>query len=773
MIPLALLRFLARTPWSTGMALIGMALGVASIVSVHLVSASISSRLDGLVPSSLAGYSYYLHRDDLNAKDYFALRRLWRSGALPEVDELSPVVDETAELEGLSVRVLGVDLLAQAPSARGQASSNQFALDGAWVDPSLNGRLSLPVNGLIEAPEGTLLADISVAHDLLGWPAHQLSYIGLVMTHSFDASVEFAEQLLPGFGAGFPTSKPNLNVGPEWQLVNMAEQYPARAFGKSILFNIAALGMLALLVAWLLIYQVAVSWLRRLWPVFDRLHGLGVEWQSLRTYFLGSIGLIATFAAGLGLLAGWWLAAWLLAMTVPDQTVQLDLNAWVIVKAFGSAWVVCLFGGLWAFQRSQRGAPNTLVPFLTTIFLVICATVCIVDPETGLAGGFFAIAVLSLAAAQLMKPLLIRLKRWSSRIGGSYLLRVGLREALWHPEELSVSLAGLSLAIATAIGVGLMVDSFRLDFSQMLDHRLKYDVIAEGDAGMLSQLIAGSELTSAASRVQVYSSTEIRVDGRLMELNVTRMDAFESTRYGHDQRLDRDEALLSEQAARALGRSTGDTLTVAGKTVRVAGVFSAFGDLKPRLIVDDANSIAKVLSPVLSADSVAFQSSHPQRLAGALRTSLPGLELRLQTDIRRIALKVFDQTFGITTVLISIALMVAAISIYIAVTTLRLNRQTGRQLLDTLGVNRLEQNVMNAALGTGLGVVAMIVALPLGVMFGWVLCAVINPRAFGWTIELQLSAGAILWPCVWGMLAAIIAGALQVGDREEGAFGGR
>ncbi len=772
MIPLALLRFLARTPWSTGMALIGMALGVASIVSVHLVSASLSSRLDGLVPSSLSGYNYYLHRDNLDAKDYFALRRLWRSGALPEIDDLSPVVDETAKLQGLSVRVLGVDLLARAPSIRGQPSSKQFALDGAWVDPSLKDQLSLPVNGLIEAPEGTLLADISVAHDLLGWPAHRFSYLGLVITHSFNESVEFAERLLPGFGAGFPTAKPNLNVGPDWQLVNTAEQYPARAFGKSILFNVAALGMLALLVAWLLIYQVAVSWLRRLWPVFDRLHGLGIEWQSLRAYFLGSIGVIATFAAGLGLVIGWWLAAWLLAMTLPDQSVQLDLNVWVMFKAFGSAWVVCLFGGIWAFRRSQRGAPNTLLPFMTTLFLLVCATVCIVQPETGLAGGFFAIAVLSLAAAQIMKPLLIRLKRWSSRIGGSYLLRVGLREALWHPEELSVSLAGLSLAIATAIGVGLMVDSFRLDFSQMLDHRLKYDVIAEGDSEMLNQLTAQSELTSAASRTQVYQSTEIRVDGRLMELNVTRMDGFESTRYGYDQGLDRDEALLSEQAARALGRSTGDTLTVAGETVLVAGIFSAFGDLKPRLIIDDASPIAGVLSAALAANSVAFQSDKPQVLTGALRTSLSGLELRLQSDIRRIALKVFDQTFAITTVLISIALMVAAISIYIAVTTLRLNRQTGRQLLDTLGVNRLEQKVMNAALGSGLGIVAMIVALPLGVMFGWLLCAVINPRAFGWTIELQLSVGAFLWPCAWGMLAAMIAGALQVGGREEGAFGG-
>ena len=66
MIALALLRFLARTPWSTAMALIGMALGVTSIVSVHLVSASISSRLDGLVPGALAEYSHYLHRDKLD-----------------------------------------------------------------------------------------------------------------------------------------------------------------------------------------------------------------------------------------------------------------------------------------------------------------------------------------------------------------------------------------------------------------------------------------------------------------------------------------------------------------------------------------------------------------------------------------------------------------------------------------------------------------------------------------------------------------------------------
>ena len=773
MIALALLRFLARTPWSTAMALIGMALGVTSIVSVHLVSASISSRLDGLVPGVLSEYSHYLHRDKLDTADYFALRKQWRAGALPAITQLSPLVDATTTLEGQSVRVLGADLLARPPSAGAKAIAEQFSWNGAWVDQSLKDQLSIPINGIIEAPKGTLLADIATAHDLLGWPTNQLSYVGLVLSDTFTSTIETAEKLLPGFGAGFPSAKPSLDLAPGWQLVSTAEQYPAREFGKSILFNISALGMLALLVAWLLIYQVAVSWLRRLWPVFDRLHVLGVEWQQLRGYFLFSIGLIAILAAALGLVAGWWLASWLLGMAVPGQEINLKLDSWVIFKAVGSAVAVCLLGGAWAFHRSQQEVSHSSLPAILTLLLLTAATWCVFQPQTGLAGGFFAIAVLSLAASQTIAPLLIRLKRSASMIHGSYLLRVGVREALWHPAELSVALAGLSLAIATAIGVALMVDSFRVDFSQMLDHRLKYDLIAQGDKTALNTFANTNKPATLADRIQVYRNTDIRVNGLSMELDITRMDVFESSRYGYSRSLAIHGILLSEQAARSLQLSVGDALTVAGETMTISGVFSAFGDLKPRLIVDDRSPLADALAAELQVDSVEFKSDRPETLVAALGKQFPALELRLQSDIRRVALKTFDQTFAITTVLITIALLVAAISVYIAVTTMRLNRQTGRQLLNTLGVNRTEQLMMNMALGTGLGLVAIIIAQPLGVMFGWILCNVINPRAFGWTIELQLSAEALLRSCTWGMLAAIVAGILQGGDHEEGAFGER
>ena len=59
MIVLALWRFLMRTPWSTFVAVLGVALGVTSIVSVHLISANIAVRLDALIPSQLAGYSHF------------------------------------------------------------------------------------------------------------------------------------------------------------------------------------------------------------------------------------------------------------------------------------------------------------------------------------------------------------------------------------------------------------------------------------------------------------------------------------------------------------------------------------------------------------------------------------------------------------------------------------------------------------------------------------------------------------------------------------------
>jgi putative ABC transport system permease protein len=63
----------------------------------------------------------------------------------------------------------------------------------------------------------------------------------------------------------------------------------------------------------------------------------------------------------------------------------------------------------------------------------------------------------------------------------------------------------------------------------------------------------------------------------------------------------------------------------------------------------------------------------------------------------------------------------------------------------------------------------MLLALPLGLAMAWTLCAVINPRSFGWSIELHLPVSAWLPPLALGLLAALVAGALPA-PRERGTL---
>ncbi len=778
MIGLALWRFLRRTPWSTLMALLGVALGVTSIVSVHLISARVAQQLDSLIPTELAGYSHFLHRDDLTASGYFQLRQQWRQAGrnLEEgITAMAPLIDETALVHGQLVRVIGIDMFSPGSVNRLQRSSvaeeTEFSWQGVWVDRGVADTSGFVVNGVLDGEAGVVLADIGVAQRLLGWGDEDISYIGVQVRDPWAGLKNIGEQLLPGFGAGLPAddfAAEALRAFSDvpFTTLSLAQQHPASQFGKSVLFNISALGLLAMLVAWFLMYQVAVSWLRRLWPVFHRLLVLGVEWPVLRVYFVSAMCLLGLLACAVGLQAGVWLAQGLFNAVLDTSAAPFELSAWVVGKAFASALGVCLLGGAWAFRQARRSAAAT-TRWGASVLLVGCAVVGVVWPRSGLLGGFASIAIFSLLAALFAAPLLGYLRGKARFISGPYLARLSVREAVWYPQDLAVALAGLVLAVATAIGVGLMVDSFREDFSRMLERRLSYDLVVQGDAQALTHAAAQLRADASVTRLQVYREKDLRLQGVPMQIISSRYDQAETARYGLSRALAADEVLLSEQGARVLGVAGGDMLSVAGHELRVAAIFSSFGDLQPRLLVPDGHMLATDIPRIRS---LSIYTDTPRQLADELLRRHTGLNVELQGELRATALATFDQTFVITTVLIFIAMLVAAIGVYVAVTTLRLNRRTSGQLMQGLGLNRFEDIGMDFALGVGVGLVAMILAVPLGTVFGWILCTVINPRAFGWTVELQLNWQTYATPLIWGLVAAVSAGLIRVGRQESGGL---
>jgi len=248
----------------------------------------------------------------------------------------------------------------------------------------------------------------------------------------------------------------------------------------------------------------------------------------------------------------------------------------------------------------------------------------------------------------------------------------------------------------------------------------------------------------------------------------SRFDSVEAKRYGLNRGLAGGEGLLSEQGARLLDVGVDDELVVGDHVVKIAGVFASFGDIQPRLIVDQKHPAASLARELTNVN---LSSSSADQLMLDLGRQFPSLRLQLQSQLRRTALATFDQTFAITTVLIAIAMIVAAIGVYVAVTTLRLNKRAGSDLLNGMGVSRIESVGMDFALGLGIGLIAMFLAVPLGAAFGWILCSVINPRAFGWTVQLQFSLSAVAMPVIWGLVAAACAGLIRLGRREEGVGG--
>ncbi|MEQ8859588.1 MAG: ABC transporter permease [Pseudomonadales bacterium] len=793
------LRFLRRSPWSALTALIGMALGVASVVAVHLISAEVERTLNAGAPPHLAGLTHLLTRPDIDADDYFALRDWWRDHPRAPVRGLVPLLDGQLVVDGRGVQLIGADWLAlprgtDGPGAPLAISGEVLVGEGLIADADFGYRVGdrltvggrdLTVAGVLETGLGpALFADIGLAQRLLDVGPGQISLVGLAVVDPWAPWRRRLDRLMPGFGAGLPQpgaapltrlldAGAGSGIDAAWRARPVTAERPSAAFARSVLFNLGALGTLALLVAWFLIYQVGAIWLRRQHLVLTRLQMVGADPRLLRRSFLAlfvGLGLAATVLGGL---VGVLLATLLVKLSSAGIDASLAVSAaraldpWVMVKAVGSGFGVCLVGGYAAFVREWRPAAGPARwRWLALCALALLVLLGITLERSGVLGGFLAILAMSLLAVLLVTPLL-GLLRHAGR--GRLLTRLALREVAWYPRVLDVALAALTLAVATGIGVGLMVDSFRSDFQRMLDVRLAGDLylygVGDRQGALADWLLAQPEV----AEVRRFGEARSRLDGVPVALGYAEFDARESARYGFPRHLETGEALVNERLLRDLDLDVGDQVRGA-RGVNIVGAFPGFGDPQGRVLVD-VTSLDRFGVPA-RFDRLAVNvraAADVAALIGRLTERFPALTVEARTTIRAVALRIFDRTFAITRALTLLALLVAVVGTYNALTALRLNQAATAELLRAQGVTSAESRHIALVRAGTLGGVAVALALPLGIAMAWTLCAVVNPRSFGWSVALQLPPAGWLPPLLLGIVAALLAGLLPA-PRERGAL---
>jgi len=143
-----------------------------------------------------------------------------------------------------------------------------------------------------------------------------------------------------------------------------------------------------------------------------------------------------------------------------------------------------------------------------------------------------------------------------------------------------------------------------------------------------------------------------------------------------------------------------------------------------------------------------------------LATVPEGLTVVVRTNdvLRNASLEVFDRTFQVTAVLRLLAFVVAFVGVLSALMALELERSRELGVMRAWGLEPAELRRLVITQTGLMGVVSGVLAVPMGLALSAVMIFVINKRAFGWTLDMQIGAGVLAQALALAIVAALLAG---------------
>ncbi|MFM5842129.1 FtsX-like permease family protein [Aeromonas sanarellii] len=794
MLPLkALLRLYRAHPWLLLMSLAGLTLGVTLVVAIELLNHSARTNFVA-ARSQLAGEANYrlAPQGGLDEQVYVRLVR-----SQPNLDAMPELHAWLKDAQGRSFQLLGMDLFNPGPLRRlfGEQPTREpdFSLsraDSVWLAAPEARRLdwqpgqsrtfvlgdeskrplTLTLAGTFEPGaipmERLLVTDIGLAQPLLG-KAGRLDRIVFKLSDKEATALQAALQ----------SYAPHQ---PLW-LEPISPALDASQLGDALALNLSALSLLAMAVGLFLVFnaQRFVQSVRR--PQLAQLIILGMpprrvlRWLALELVMLASIGTL------LGLLLGSLLALTLMGQLTqaladlygPNPIDMLRLSPTSLIKALLIGLAGTLAANLPGWWQLLRQSPlalregNSRPPAhpwqrrgLAIAILLLCV-ICLWWPETGLGGSLFVAGGWLLAMA-LVLPDALRALLGRLRGRGPLTARLGVAETQYHLDRTAIAVMALQLAIAAAIGIGVMVSSFRSSVEIWLGQRLAADLYVTAPKGVAGSRGALSELTlntllaapevSAASRRAVLPA---RWQGHPIEW--AQMDFIPELKVAYPLLAGRwpttpDEVLASEPLTVRLGVRVGQRLEVTSeggpRAFTVTGVYQDYGSDKGQILHAFEGG---------AVQSLALFSTDPEGLSDRLRARFgERVSLLSAPAIHAAALRVFDQTFVVTELLKLLILGIAFVGIGSAFMVLGLARRGELQTLQSLGLSPRHCRRLLVWQGAGLGLLTALLALPVGYGLAWVLIEVVNPRAFGWRLAFE----AAPLHAVTALLLAPVCGAL-------------
>jgi putative ABC transport system permease protein len=547
--------------------------------------------------------------------------------------------------------------------------------------------------------------DIGWAQELLGRPG-RLTSLQLLLDDPRQAAV-VASRLQP-------LVPPDLTVEPprqrSFQIQNMLAAFQ---------LNLTALSMVSLLVGVFLIYNTIAASVARRRREIGILRSIGATRWEVRALFLGEACLLGALGILVGAVGGVALARVLtgaVADTISSLYVLLSIDReWLSPMQFLTA---ALFGfgavllGAWlpaseaaridpvsalslGSHAEQAGARAPRWGRLGVTFLVVAGVAAWVSLHVGPPGWSFGAAFFVLAGFALFAPTATKLfgevAARGLRLGALWRLAAdNLRRSIHRN---AVTVAALAAAVAMMVGLTVMIHSFRGSVDAWVNRGIAADLFvapASNETVGLGAFVPPAAITWLRSRPEVDgvdTFRELRVSATagsagakpallavvegVYRHNLTFLDGND------DRKMERvfqaREVAVTEPFARKFGVREGGRITLAtprgAAEFSVAGVYSDYTRDQGMILMSrsafdaywrDAgvNSLAVYLHP--------GQKWEPLAEAFRAQFSREG-EFAVYSNraLRERILTIFDQTFAVTYILRTVAIIVAVAGIFL------------------------------------------------------------------------------------------------------------
>lgn len=573
--------------------------------------------------------------------------------------------------------------------------------------------------------------------------------------------------------------------------------------------NLTALSLLALFVGVFLVYNTMSFSVVQRRPLIGALRALGVTrgeiWALIMTEAL-ALGLLAT---AIGVPAGILLGGGLLRLvtrTINDLYVVVAVRELILAPGalltgaalgVGGTLLATLAPALEATRSTPRAAlgrstvesrARALAPRLALAggaLVAAGAGVLAVDVRS-LVLSYAGLFTIELGAA-LLTPgttiVLVWLAQPVAAAAFGLLGRMATRAVTAALSRTAVAMAALMIAVAASVAVGIMIESFRQSVVRWLETSLQADVYVSAPSLLRNRAESTlppeviERLRAVPGIAAVGTQRTVRVQSSRGPVQVIVLDV-------PSPRGDRGFALKDGDSGTALARfRAGDIVFVSepfayhrrlgvGDTVRlrtdigerpftIGGVVYDYGSSEGVVILgrrgyDRFWSERGITGLGIFADDPAAIDA----LVEALRRAV-GPEhdvfIRSNRALREASLVVFDRTFAVTGVLRLLAMIVAFVGVLSALMAQSLERAREFGVLRAQGLTPWQVWGLTISQTGFMGLVAGILALPVGSVLAVVLIFVINRRSFGWTLHLEITPAILLQAVLLAVGAAVLA----------------